>query len=102
MIARAKNLRECLLMSAARAAGARNTYMSLAAQKVGHSSDMRKMFVRFARQRHHEYLARLREAHAATLGVAVGYRVPEQLEERSADISTATVPVLRMGMRQAS
>lgn len=101
-IARPTNLREALLMSAARAAGARNTYMAMAAQKLGYSSDMRRMYVQFARQRHHEYLARLREAHAATIGTTVGYYVPEDVSETPARVDTATVPALRLTVRQAS
>lgn len=69
-----RNHRELSLFSAGMYAGYRNTYMARAARATGAH---RSQLVRFARENHHTYLARLREANGAA-----GYRAPVEVVER--------------------
>lgn len=68
-----RNLRELSLYSAGQYAGMRNVYMARAAVEAA-GSDARKHAVCTAREHHHVYLARMREADGAA-----GYRVPEEI-----------------------
>lgn len=66
-----RNLRELGLYSAGQYAGMRNVYMAQASIAKGRE---RASLVRSAREAHHTYLARLREANGQP-----GYYVPESL-----------------------
>lgn len=68
-----KNLRELSLYSAGMYAGLRNLHMAQAATK-GRTKAERAASVRSARECHHTYLARLREADGQP-----GYYVPESM-----------------------
>lgn len=85
-----KTLREAQIFGAGLYAGMRNVWMSHAATVKG---AQRAQFLRFARDHHHVYLARLREADGAP-----GYRAPT---EQTVSAPPVLQPV-RMMVRQAS
>lgn len=68
------NLRELRLFSAGQFAGMRNVYVAMAR---GAKGALRKAYIKSARGLHWTYMARMREARAAALGLTVGYRVPD-------------------------
>ncbi len=74
-------LRDVSLVSAGAARGARNVYLAMAADKTRGPLE-RSSLIRFARENHWTYLARLREASGAP-----GYYVPQEIV--AADITKA-------------
>ncbi len=78
MKARIENMREWALMAAGRVRGMSFYAMSMAASAEPKST-ARAQYVKAARDWHHEYIARLKEAQAYTDGVNPGYYVNREV-----------------------